>query len=196
METLTINSQVASGVLLEAAPTTVQATSTGSHIGQYAAGALLRTVMPFDFSLLPAGAVISSAILTLTIYGSAYNTSLYAYRIVRTDCNLSYLCWNNYKSGSAWATAGCNNSSTDHTTTNGASVAVLSGFTGTKTLTLTDMVKYAQANTGNILWIRLHNNTEATAGAYTSVYSRYSTTGMPSLAITYTVATRNNVMLF
>lgn len=187
------------GNIKQWASTTNYASETANYIGNTnGAGFIERNIMIMDFSSLPAGATITSAILGYYRLSTLGNQTIYASRVVRADVATGQMTWTIYKTSNNWATAGCGNTSTDYTTTNQASVSVTDGGTGWMNLTVTDMVKYAQANTSQIIIFRLHSGNEDSAQNYVRVYTGKRTTASerPKLVITYSVSGRPIAMLF
>jgi hypothetical protein len=94
-------------------------TPTSISVGESnAAASVRRGLIKADLSSIPTTATITSATLSLTVVTdlSSNARDMYAYRIKRNWDN-NYACWNNYGNGSAWASAGCSNTSTDREAT-------------------------------------------------------------------------------
>jgi hypothetical protein len=171
-----------------------QVNHTANHVtdvelilGSSAAPNLFRGVCIFDFSALPAGALISAAVLEMYCQeqtGAKQNIGVS--RCLRADLNLSQATWDNYKTGSAWTAEGCSNGISDYTTTNATS-ALTSDADAWWSCSIKDMVAYAQTNTSEILYLRLDSG--EVAGAWSIFHSSYysaDTSLRPKLTITYT----------
>lgn len=70
-----------------------------------------RSILEFDLSGLPSGAVISSATLELfyhdyPVYTNPVGLTVWAYKLSRTDWVEAEATWNIYKTGSDWTAAG------------------------------------------------------------------------------------------
>jgi len=147
-----------------------------------------RMVLNFDFTSLPAGAVISAASLQLYRYTYAANDgegrTYWVYRLTQTGWVELEVTWNSYKTGSAWSAAGG-----DYTATSGASTTV-PAYPDWMTWNVLSLVQYFQANSGNIANFLIRDDTEGDAAGYGSVFhSREYTTDTtlcPKLVITYT----------
>lgn len=147
---------------------------------------LARSVLKFDFSALPAGATISAATLSLYAYnaGSAGRT-YWTYELTQTDWVETEATWNSYKTGSAWAAAGG-----DYTTTDGASAVVPSddNWMNWNVLTLVQHFQSAHAEVAHFL---IRDNVEGSGGGFCLFYSRKyptDTSLRPKLVVTYTAA--------
>lgn len=89
---------------------------------------ILRPLLEFDISSIPADCIIQDAILYAYYFqtdigtpaGRTYNVR----RLLRRDFEESEATWNVYKTGSSWTTAGCGSTSTDYTLTDSASATV------------------------------------------------------------------------
>ena len=96
-------------------PDTNKSTTSAYYIGKNVGGTVTtRFVVKFDLSDIPAGATISSAVLTLTVasQAGASNTTMSVYRILQTVV-ITEVTWNSYSTGNSWSTAGCANTTTD-----------------------------------------------------------------------------------
>jgi len=89
---------------------------------------IIRSLLQFDISSLPAGAVLTAATLYLYYYAAQQGTptgrTYNCYRVLRRDWVELEATWNIYKTGSNWTTAGCGNTTDDYTTADGASATV------------------------------------------------------------------------
>jgi len=80
-------------------------------------GFLFRSLFQFDLSPIPANATVTSAILTLTRTFVAGDPSPHVlYRVVR-DWTESEVTWNSAKTGTPWAAAGCDDTTSDREAT-------------------------------------------------------------------------------
>ncbi len=103
-------------------PTTNFGSSVLLEIGFFAAKGsdTLRTLMVFDVSDIPAGAVITSATLGLNASTAATSASVArAYRVVQDAWTEGGATWNTYDGSNAWTTAGCSDDGSDFTLTDG-----------------------------------------------------------------------------
>jgi hypothetical protein len=73
-----------------------------------------RTLLKFDLSSISAGSTIDTATLTLTyaVDASSNARTLSVYRVKRAWVETEAT-WNSWKTGSAWSTAGCANTTSD-----------------------------------------------------------------------------------
>jgi len=147
-----------------------------------------RPILKFDFSALPANATITAATLNLyfyahTIYDAAGRT-YWAYELTQTEWVEAEATWNSYKTGSTWAAAGG-----DYTTTNGASVTVPAHPNWT-TWDVLALVQHFQSTHANVAHFLIKDNSETGGAQYDAeFYSReyiVNTTLCPKLIITYT----------
>lgn len=125
----------------DTSPTTNFSSQNSIHAGEYNAGAIIdRSLIQFDLSSIPAGAIISSATLKLykTTDDSSNNTrTLRIYRLLRSWVE-AQATWNKADSGTNWGTAGCANTTTDREATDIGSVSMPDPpVAGYKSITLT-----------------------------------------------------------
>ncbi len=182
MPTLTIQPSTADNQLRSAAPTTNYGTATPISVGM-SAGEYNNGIFSFDFSALPNGTTILTAPLSCYHCGVGGETgrTYWLYRATRTNWTELGSCWDNYKSGSAWTTAGG-----DFTTTNGAS-AVTPAINNWMQWSVLAQCQYAQVNTSKIAHFILKAGTEED-GHYSQFYSNnyaVDTTLCPKLILTY-----------
>lgn len=148
---------------------------------------ILRSLVKFDLSSIPANATITSASLILTVTSdlSSNARTLSAYRVLRNWASGAN--WNTYNSTNNWGTAGCGNTTTDReatdigTATQPASPSA--GSTVTISLTASKIQEWysgALANYGLLLKV----DTEVDDAIY---YESGNSTNKPILRIDYTV---------
>jgi hypothetical protein len=79
---------------------------------------LWRSIIRIDWSSLPAGSTIVSAVLkmTPTLDRSGSDRTIYSRRVLRATVP-AQITWNVYSTGNNWGTAGCSNSTTDYENT-------------------------------------------------------------------------------
>lgn len=151
--------------------------------------AIRRGLLTFDFSsVVPAGATITSATLSLYCYQVSSGRTITAYRLLRTDWSVSESTWNIYKTGSNWGIAGASDSTTDYTTTDSSSATSLSSA-GWLNFTVTAQVQTALDSVSGIAHF-LCLDSGSTSTATQRFYSRNETTDTtlrPKLYIEYTV---------
>ena len=152
-----------------------------------------RSILKFDFSALPIGAVISAVELDLYYYDAAnadpVGRTYWAYRLTQRNWTETGASYNHYTGSSSWVTEGG-----DYTTTDGASHAVpaAAGWIDWDVLT---QVQFAQASTGKVAHFLIRDGSEtniAIAKFYSSEYVT-DTTKCPKLIITYTVVGWNHL---
>ena len=108
-------------------PTTNYGTSSRIEIGEAdGVTSVLRGLIKFDLTSIPASAVVLSATLSLwTEADYSINTrTLRAYRVLRNWVE-SQATWNIFATSNNWGTAGCANTSSDREATDIGSVSVL-----------------------------------------------------------------------
>jgi hypothetical protein len=111
--------------------------------GNHESSAARRMLLHFDFSVIPAGATITSATLYLRHYDSSYADNartFHVYRVVRAWVE-NQATWNEAATGTNWGTAGCGNTTTDYDNTSlGSRAFSASEAAGWKTWALTASV--------------------------------------------------------
>lgn len=103
-------------MMSSANPTTNYGSDVNFQIGEFNAGVNTgRALLKPDFSVIPAGNTIISAILKLTPIADFSDNArtLRVYRCLRNWVELQAT-WNIFSTGNAWATAGCGNNATDY----------------------------------------------------------------------------------
>lgn len=122
-----------------------------------------RSIIKFDLSSIPSGAVINSAVLSLyTIYDDAfYGRIMRFYKLLR-DYVPTQVTWNSWKTGSAWSSAGAFGAA-DCEQTDLGNVQLLSDQTGWvdipfDTAEFQEWTSGAQANYGGLLKMDVESN--------------------------------------
>ncbi len=145
-----------------------------------------RGILAFDFSTLDDSAVIESAYLDLYYFDNdigidPVGETVEVNRLTRTDWVEEEVTWNDYKNATPWTSAGGDFTVTDQAT------AIMPAAFGWVRWTVTDLVKYAQGNTSEIVNLLLKFATTPGVGA--RFYSKEYTTDpskQPKLIINYT----------
>lgn len=120
MSSVTIQPSTIDTYLYSAAPTVCNGAAAGLYV-RPTVSAICRTLVSFDFSaVVPAGATITLATLSLYCSTSLSNRVITVYRLLRTDWVEAQTTWNIYKTGSNWGTAGALGSGVDFTPTDAA----------------------------------------------------------------------------
>lgn len=188
MATLTIQPSNIDNWLIQNAPTTNFGDSTDLYLRSLNGSSNIRPILKFDFSALPAGAVISAATSSLYNYGRGADPvgrTYWAYELTQTAWVELESTWNSYKTGSAWAAAGG-----DYTTGDGASlvVPVSLGWMDWNVLALVNHFQSTHAKVANFL---MKDGTEDSAEGYIAYFhsNNYTTnlTLRPKLVLEYTV---------
>src|ERR1039458_7564453 len=121
----TIQPAGADTMLEEGNPTANVGTNTALQV-QGISSSRMRAALNFDFSaVVPAGATITLATLSLYAYLENAGETITCYRLLRTGWVDSQATWNIYKTGSSWTTAGALSDGNDFTSTNAATSASL-----------------------------------------------------------------------
>lgn len=156
----------------------------------------------FDFSSLPAIATIYRVKLWLYVsasHGSIQTYPIYIRRCLR-DLILSEFTWNNYKTGSAWTTAGGLGANTDYTATYAATLYAPASGSQWMSVDITPMINYIRANLSSIAKLLFHAYPGPSAGDYVDCYSSAYTTDptkRPKLVIEYSYPKNsNNIRIF
>jgi hypothetical protein len=147
-----------------------------------------RSLLKFDFSaVVPAGATITLATLSLYCTTSRASHTITVYRLLRTDWVEAQATWNIYKTGSSWGTVGALNTTTDITTTDAATAASVAVDQWLNE-TVTAQVQTALNSVGGVAHF-LVADVGASEGYHNIYSSREATTeaNRPKLYIEYTV---------
>lgn len=144
-------------------------------------------ILEFTLPSLPSGAVITNCTLMLFYENNASGApagNFVVYKMLRPTWGELTSSWLNYKTGTAWATSGCNNNGLDYDSTKSASVAVGGSSFGWRSFNATNLVTDAYAG-GNALELKLINDTASCTYYFWS--REYATSAYrPQLFITYT----------
>lgn len=112
--------------LSKPSPTTNYGTSSTITVQPVPLGPV-RSILAFDFSaVVPAGATITLATLSLYCTFALASRTITVYRLLRTDWVETEATWNIYKTGSNWSTAGAFDTTNDITTTDAATATSVS----------------------------------------------------------------------
>jgi hypothetical protein len=167
---------------------------TGDRLGVHTSRSILR----FDFSALPAGVVITAAELLLYYATSSSpdpaGETYWVYELTQTGWVETEATWNIYKTGSNWASAGG-----DYTTTDGASLTVPASPPQNMTWNVLNLAKHFQANHACVANFLVRAGTSDSYNTQVNFASRRGAyAGLrPKLTIAYAVSSgRNNVMIF
>jgi hypothetical protein len=157
-----------------------------------------QTFIKVDFSALPNGAVISSAIWNAKVKAIAGDPpptpTLEFHRLTQTfTAGATY---NKYDGASVWPT-GWSRSGGCFTAINAVTGVSVPAINAWFSPNITDMVKYAQANTSKILWLRNTLNPAQNTVQVTCYLEDDATEGnRPYLAITYSLGGTPQIMIF
>ena len=146
MSNTTVQPATADTFISEAAKTTNYGSDSGLKVyanvpaGDYRRFSLLK----FDFSsVVPAGATITLATLSLYAHVANGPEDLSAYRLLNTDWVEGQATWNEYATGNGWITAGALDTSADFTTDNAATCHVVNNYPAWHNFDVTDQVQIA-----------------------------------------------------
>jgi hypothetical protein len=149
-----------------------------------------RSILKFDFSALPDGAVISAATLGLYYYNYPYTDPVgrtyWAYELTQPAWVETQATWNIYSTGNNWTAAGG-----DYTTGSGASLAVPAAY-GWMNWNVLNLAQHFQSTHSKVAHFLMKDGTEGGDVYRTLYYSREYTTDTtlrPKLIITYTAPT-------
>jgi hypothetical protein len=143
---------------------------------------------------IPAGAILTSATLSLNYYAKGANDpvgrTIVAARVLRTDWVEAQATWNIYKTGSSWTTVGCGSDGNDYISTGQANSVVPAAY-GWMTWNVLTILQACQTAGVNPIF-RLKDSVEESATAYTtrfySLNEAVETALRPKLVIEYTEA--------
>jgi hypothetical protein len=199
MSTLTIQPSTADNIPYKGIANYNNGTLIRVEVDGHSTG-ISHTLIKFDFSTLPTGAVISLAQLSLyhyDNYGSPDGRTYWVQRVTQTGWTEDESTWSAAYDADLdgvsdagdifWVTPGGDTTSTDQAS------AVVPAIGNWMTWTITGIVQYAQANTGKVAHLLIRDgNEEAEATTASEFYSREYTTDTslcPKLVITYTSGT-------
>lgn len=175
------------------APTTNYGSITTLKIVKEGSGSdIMRSLIEFDLSSVPAGSTCNSATLTLRIITVEYYAGYIDFHELlsgRDGWDEAQVTWNVYSTGNSWGTAGCSNTSTDR------AAATIGQYTGTITpsainvaLSTTDVADWFGASNANYGML-IKGNTEPDWERVELASSDHATTGYrPVLVVDYTEA--------
>lgn len=171
-------------------PTTNQNTNGALYAQLFSAGRIIRSLLKFDLSSLPSGAIVTSATLTLTKSdASGTRKAAKVYRILAANSawSITTATWNTKDGSNAWAGSnGCGTSGTDYSSTSMGSYADASGTLSSPvdiTLTVSEVQAMIAANHGVL--IRADDEASATT-LNTWLSANDATSGnRPKLTIDY-----------
>jgi hypothetical protein len=137
---ITLQPPTADTYISKSAATTNYGTSTTLLVGEAndASDAVCRSLLKFDFSDIPKGAVVTTATLSVYLTSSAKATNnrvMSAYRM-KQDWNVQSATWNVYITGKNWATAGAQGANDYFSTAIGTVNVVAGEGAGWKDITL------------------------------------------------------------
>lgn len=176
--------------LFKDAPTTNYGTNDSLYIAAMNSGATLYAgILKFDFSaVVPAGATITLATLSLNCASNVASRTITVYRLLRTDWVENQATWNIYKSGSNWGTAGALGSGVDFTSTDAATAASVTNGEWLNE-NVTAQVQTALNSVGRVAHFLVRDLGTPNAGSGNIYSSREATTtaNRPKLYIEYAV---------
>lgn len=190
---LTIQPNAAAGedTYLSLSPSQVD-TNFGTNVavlaGRYASSDITTGLLKFDLSGIPAGATITSAILTTSwtnTYGTPVNMSVFQMRRAWTELGAT---WNKYDGTNAWGTAGAANTTSDCYATAAATTSITG--TGDFSFDITALVSAwfgGTANYGACVKPAATSGYNFGGRFYSSDYTT-DANKRPKLVITYTEA--------
>jgi len=183
---LTIQPADADAYLFQQTPDTNYGTNAEIAVLDYNT-LMSHSLLRFDFSTLPVGAIITAAELDLYYYmleaGDPVGRTYWAHELTQPAWTELGTTWNKYDGTNAWAIAGG-----DYITTNGASVVMPASF-GWVSWNVLNLVKHFQSVHSSIANFLIKDGTEENSQTGAGFASRnYATdyTLRPKLKITYT----------
>lgn len=159
------------------------------YIGRYDTAWYGRSILKFDISSIPAGSTINSATLSfwVAIDYSNNNRDIGLYRILRTVV-IEQATWNSYSTGNSWATAGCDNTTSDRE----AGAISTKGITSTEAVDseiqmILNVALVEEKVSSGVLTLLLRNTSTESDDNYYLYSTNYATVGKrPKLVIDYT----------
>jgi len=188
MSVLTIQPSDIDTWLYQYAKTTNYGAETKLYIRSYYADpdyANARSILKFDFSALPSGAIISAAVLSLYKYSGSTGRTYWAYELTQPGWVESEASWDHYKGTTHWAANGG-----DFTTVNGAS-QTSPGNNNWMDFVVLSLVQHFQSTHAEVAHFLIKDGTEnenSDGFFYSSEYT-IDPSLCPKLVITYSVVT-------
>ncbi len=185
MSILTIQPSNIDNFLNYADQSTNYGTELELHVGDRLGVYTQRSLLKFDFSALPDGAVISAAALGLNYWfsdGDPVGETYWAYRLTQIAWTEIGSTWAKYDGYNYWATGGG-----DYTATDGASITMPASY-GWVSWNVLAQVQYAQLNVSKVAHFLIKSGTAGsydTQGRFHSNNYTTDTTLCPKLVITY-----------
>ena len=188
--------------IIDNAPDTNRNGGYQIHMGMSPTSTLNRALIKFDLSSIPVGVIITSAVITLTVASTESDiTGVFrVYRVLR-DWIDSQATWNSYKTGNAWSTAGCGNTTSDREATDVGSANVSAGPSVGSTIDISLTPSKIQEMisgggfTNNGFLIKNNESLHDRDSYYDSEDA--TATNKPKLVVTYTtLATGGNAIFF
>lgn len=146
-----------------------------------------RPLLYFDLSSIPSYATVSAATLTLYIESRGNSTTLVEniYPVIRGYTS-NQASWTNYATGSAWGTAGCDNTTTDRSGTAAGSITLNVSSGDVTSTDLTSMVQGWISNSATNRGLILVGVSGSGVRYDVSSQNSSSAAQRPRLALTYT----------
>jgi hypothetical protein len=192
----TIQPSTADNYIYKNAATTNYGTQT--YMELYNAAATLRYgLCSFDFhTVVPAGATITVATLSLYLYATGGVRTIGVYRLLRADWNETQSTWNIFKTNNNWTTAGALSDGNDFTSTDAATSAS-PATNHWQTWDVKKQIQTARDSVSGVAHFLLKDTAEPGAQAQ-YYYSREYTTDSakcPKLYIEYTMPSGASFLL-
>jgi hypothetical protein len=139
-------------------PTTNYGTAAVLYVGELNVGAnILRTLIKFDLSSIPSGALINSATLSFYTTGDYSDTDrTWAARRLKRDWVEAQATWNIYSTGNDWSTAGATHTDDSDLTNMGEATVANNLVNGSEiqfALTASEVQKMIDGTYANYGWL-------------------------------------------